>query len=42
LKAIEELKTKLAGGEVLEKTQLKKIESEAQVKSEIKALGGNV
>ncbi|OWZ71381.1 hypothetical protein AYX14_03224, partial [Cryptococcus neoformans] len=42
LKAIDELKTKLAAGEVLEKTQLKKIESEAQVKSEIKALGGNV
>ncbi|OCF36320.1 translation initiation factor 2A [Kwoniella heveanensis BCC8398] len=41
LKAIEELKMRLAGGEVLEKTQLKKIEGESQVRSEIAALGGS-
>ncbi|WVQ78662.1 hypothetical protein IAT38_000749 [Cryptococcus sp. DSM 104549] len=42
LKAIDELKAKLAKGEVLEKTQLKKIESEAQVKQEIISLGGSM
>ncbi|WVQ93627.1 hypothetical protein IAU59_000703 [Kwoniella sp. CBS 9459] len=41
LKAIEELKLRLAGGEVLEKTQLKKIDGESQVRSEIAALGGS-
>ncbi|KAK8861714.1 hypothetical protein IAR55_002537 [Kwoniella newhampshirensis] len=41
LKAIEDLKTRLAGGEVLEKTQVKKIESESQVRAEIAALGGS-
>ncbi|WVR03690.1 hypothetical protein IAU60_000685 [Kwoniella sp. DSM 27419] len=41
LKAIEDLKARLAKGEVLEKTQVKKIESEGQVRSEIAALGGS-
>ncbi|WVO14696.1 hypothetical protein L204_102334 [Cryptococcus depauperatus] len=40
LKAIDELKVKQANGEDLEKTQLKKIEREGQVRSEIKTLGG--
>nr|XP_018266926.1 translation initiation factor 2A [Kwoniella dejecticola CBS 10117]OBR89084.1 translation initiation factor 2A [Kwoniella dejecticola CBS 10117] len=41
LKAIEDLKTRLAGGEVLERTQVKKIESEQQVRDEIASLGGS-
>jgi translation initiation factor 2A len=41
LKAIEELKDRAAKGEQLEKTQLKKIETEGQVRSEIAALGGS-
>ncbi|WRT63942.1 uncharacterized protein IL334_000869 [Kwoniella shivajii] len=41
LKAIEDLKARLAGGEVLERTQVKKIESESQVRGEIAALGGS-
>jgi translation initiation factor 2A len=41
LKAIEELKEKQGKGEVLEKTQLKKIETEGQVRAEIAALGGD-
>jgi len=41
LKAIEDLKERVAKGETLEKTQLKKIETEAQVKADIAALGGS-
>ncbi|WWC86021.1 uncharacterized protein L201_000892 [Kwoniella dendrophila CBS 6074] len=41
LKAIEDLKARLAGGEVLERTQVKKIESESQVRDEIASLGGS-
>nr|XP_019002979.1 translation initiation factor 2A [Kwoniella mangroviensis CBS 8507]OCF66440.1 translation initiation factor 2A [Kwoniella mangroviensis CBS 8507] len=41
LKAIEELKARLANGEVLERTQVKKIESENQVRDEIASLGGS-
>jgi len=40
LKAIEDLKERQVKGEALEKTQLKKIETEAQVKAEIEGLGG--
>ena len=40
LKAIEDLKEKLAKGETLEQTQLKKIATEGQVKAEIEGLGG--
>jgi translation initiation factor 2A len=40
LKAIEELRERQSKGEVLEKTQLQKIETEGQVKGEIKALEG--
>nr|XP_019048990.1 translation initiation factor 2A [Kwoniella bestiolae CBS 10118]OCF27920.1 translation initiation factor 2A [Kwoniella bestiolae CBS 10118] len=41
LKAIEDLKARLANGEVLERTQVKKIESEHQVREEIASLGGS-
>lgn len=39
LRAIEELKARLASGEKLEETQLKKIKTEDQVKQELAALG---
>jgi translation initiation factor 2A len=39
LKAIEDLKERVKAGEQLEKTQLKKIETEKQVRAEIAALG---
>lgn len=41
LKAIEELKARVAKGEVLEKTQVQKIETEDGVRAEIRALGGD-
>ncbi|ORY22695.1 eukaryotic translation initiation factor eIF2A-domain-containing protein [Naematelia encephala] len=41
LRAIDELKEKLAKGEQMEKTQLKKIETEASIRAEITALGGS-
>ncbi|WOO80461.1 Eukaryotic translation initiation factor 2A [Vanrija pseudolonga] len=41
LKAIDDLKARVAKGEVLEKTQLQKIETEASVRSEIQSLGGD-
>ena len=40
LKAIEDLKDRAKNGEQLEKTQLKKIETESQVRGEIASLGG--
>jgi len=40
LKAIEDLKDRAKNGEQLEKTQLKKIETESQVRGEIATLGG--
>lgn len=40
LKAIEDLKARIAKGEQLEKSQLQKIDTEAGVRSEIVALGG--
>lgn len=39
LKAIEELKEKAKKGDRLEATQLKKIESEAEIRKELGALG---
>ena len=39
LKAIEELKEKHKRGERLEATQLKKMEGEAEIRKELKALG---
>ncbi|RSH94843.1 hypothetical protein EHS25_004649 [Saitozyma podzolica] len=41
LKAIEDLKDRIKKGDTLEKTQLQKIEGEAQIRSEIEALGGS-
>lgn len=41
LKAIDELKARVAKGEVLEKTQVQKIETEGSVRAEIRALGGD-
>jgi translation initiation factor 2A len=38
LKSIEELKARVAKGETLEKTQLQKIEGEAQLREELKAV----
>lgn len=38
MKAIEELKEKVKNGDKMEKTQLKKIEAEAEVRKEIAAL----
>lgn len=40
LKAIDDLRARIAKGEALEKTQMQKIESEASVRAEIAALGG--
>ena len=40
LKAIDELKEKQARGERLEATQLKKIESEAEIRKELAAING--
>lgn len=40
LKAIDDLKARVAKGEQLEKTQLQKVETEASVREEIRALGG--
>jgi translation initiation factor 2A len=40
LKAIDDLKARIAKGEQLEKTQMQKIDTEAEVRSEIKTLGG--
>ena len=40
LKAIEDLKDRAKNGEQLEKTQLKKIDTESQVRGEIASLGG--
>ena len=42
LKAIEDLKERQAKGEALEKTQVKKIEAESQVRAEIEALVGAI
>ena len=39
VRAIEDLKMRLAGGEKLEDTQMKKIQSEDSVRSELSALG---
>ncbi|KAL7420106.1 hypothetical protein Q5752_005071 [Cryptotrichosporon argae] len=41
LKAIEDLKSRADKGEVLEKTQLQKIETESAVRAEIRGLGGS-
>ena len=39
IRAIDDLKMRLAAGEKLEDTQMKKITSEEQVRGELKALG---
>ena len=41
LKAIEDLKMRIAGGETLEKTQLQKIDTEDSLRAELAALGGS-
>lgn len=42
MEAIEKLKEKMAKGEPLEKTQIMKIETETQLKAEIKGLGASL
>ncbi|BEJ10879.1 hypothetical protein CspHIS471_0103010 [Cutaneotrichosporon sp. HIS471] len=41
LKAIDDLKARVTKGEQLEKTQMQKVETEASVRDEIRALGGD-